>query len=198
MSVLEFPNSQVVASASPGRTVRPVQIRALLDVIPCPTAIFDTSSRLLHTNARLKLLLQHEPQPQRLLQSLGELGRATALLRAERHQDITTSGSSYRARATFLDMQLMGSGETVVMSIEPLPDVLPGETQLQLRFGLTAQEARVSLLLARRESTVEIAEQLAISKNTVRRHIERVLAKLDISTRCAVYDRIRKVGPQAL
>ena len=197
MSVLEFPK-QAIHPASYGHAIRPVQIRALLDVIPCPTAVFDTSSRLLHTNARLKKLLQHEPRPERMLQSLAELGRATALLRAERHQDISTSGSNYRAHASFLDMQLMGSGETVVMSIEPLPDVLPGEAQLQLRFGLTAQEARVSLLLARRDSTVEIAEQLAISKNTVRRHIERVLAKLDISTRCAVYDRIRKSGPHAV
>ena len=70
MSVAEFQNSQAVRPNSYD-TVKPVQIRALLDVIPCPTAVFDTSARLLHTNAMLKTLLQHEPERERVLQCLG-------------------------------------------------------------------------------------------------------------------------------
>lgn len=57
------------------------------------------------------------------------------------------------------------------------------ELSLASRFGLTAQESRVALLLAEHRSNREIAELLGVSVHTARHHTERVLSKLHIHSR---------------
>jgi HD-GYP domain-containing protein (c-di-GMP phosphodiesterase class II) len=49
--------------------------------------------------------------------------------------------------------------------------------------GLTARELEVLLLVARGASSREVAEELTIAEKTARNHIERIYAKLDVSTR---------------
>lgn len=198
MSVIEaealfFARSQYAPPVRPSReteNVRVIHIKALLDALPHPTALFDTGSRQLYTNQRLKKQLQHEPQPQVVLNGMRELGRGVAVTRAERAETIGTVAGTYRARAQYLQMQLIGSGDTVLISIEPAAPELPGVDNIRLHFALTEQEARIALLLAERATTAEIASQLDITKNTVRRHIERVLAKLRIGTRSSVRDQL--------
>ena len=56
------------------------------------------------------------------------------------------------------------------------------------RLGLTPREAEVAGLLARRLTSREIADRLSISPHTVRRHTERVLAKLGVRSRRDVED----------
>jgi DNA-binding CsgD family transcriptional regulator len=50
-------------------------------------------------------------------------------------------------------------------------------------FGLTAREAQVARLLARRATNREIAEQLDLSRHTVRHHVENIFAKLGVHSR---------------
>ena len=54
------------------------------------------------------------------------------------------------------------------------------------QFGLTAREAQVALLLARRATNREIAEQLDMSPHTVRHHAENIFAKLGVHSRRSV------------
>lgn len=49
--------------------------------------------------------------------------------------------------------------------------------------GLTKREYEIALRLVARESTREIAAALGISPHTVRRHTERILAKLGVNSR---------------
>lgn len=49
--------------------------------------------------------------------------------------------------------------------------------------GLTAREIEVLRLLARGRSTREIAEQLVITRKTVRNHVQNIYAKAGISNR---------------
>jgi HD-GYP domain-containing protein (c-di-GMP phosphodiesterase class II) len=49
--------------------------------------------------------------------------------------------------------------------------------------GLTARELEVLLLVARGASSREVAERLVIAEKTARNHVERIYAKLGISTR---------------
>jgi len=61
---------------------------------------------------------------------------------------------------------------------------------LQKRFALTLQQARVTLLLARRMTNQEVADTLYISPNTARRHTSDVLKKLGVKSRHAVHQAI--------
>jgi DNA-binding CsgD family transcriptional regulator len=60
---------------------------------------------------------------------------------------------------------------------------LPDDHDLRRRFELTARESEVARLMVDRLSNFEIARRLGISVHTVRRHGERVLAKLRIHSR---------------
>jgi DNA-binding CsgD family transcriptional regulator len=54
------------------------------------------------------------------------------------------------------------------------------------RLGLTRREAQVARLLAGRATNREIAEQLGISRHTVRHHAENVFSKLGVHSRRAI------------
>ena len=63
------------------------------------------------------------------------------------------------------------------------------------RLGLTRREAQVARLLARRATNREIAEQLDMSRHTVRHHAENVFAKLGVHSRRAI--RAQLESPQS-
>jgi DNA-binding CsgD family transcriptional regulator len=58
-------------------------------------------------------------------------------------------------------------------------------SELAARFSLTHREIETAQLLRSGLSSRQIAADLGISVNTVRRHIESVLLKLDVHTRTA-------------
>lgn len=59
----------------------------------------------------------------------------------------------------------------------------PDRTELRRQFGLTEREADVAMMLAERLTNREIARALRVSVHTVRRHVEHILAKLDVHSR---------------
>ena len=67
------------------------------------------------------------------------------------------------------------AAEIAAAPIEPSPTAAG--------FGLTAREAEVLHLMARRATDREIADHLSISPRTVMHHVSRVLAKLGVSNR---------------
>jgi DNA-binding CsgD family transcriptional regulator len=58
------------------------------------------------------------------------------------------------------------------------------------RFGLTRREAQIARLLARRATNREIAEQLDVSRHTVRHHVENIFAKLGVHSRRSIVARL--------
>lgn len=62
----------------------------------------------------------------------------------------------------------------------------PSDRVMREKYTLTAREAEVARLLARRLSSREIAAELFISVNTARRHSERVLQKMGVNRRSDV------------
>jgi len=59
---------------------------------------------------------------------------------------------------------------------------------------LSPRERETLALLAAGHSTVEMAERMAISKETVRNHVKRVLRALDASSRVAAVAKARRAG----
>jgi DNA-binding CsgD family transcriptional regulator len=59
---------------------------------------------------------------------------------------------------------------------------------------LSPRERETLTLLAAGHSTLEMAEQMAISKETVRNHVKRVLRSLDASSRVEAVAKGRRVG----
>ena len=62
-------------------------------------------------------------------------------------------------------------------------------------YGLTAAQSRVAYLIAKGLTSKAIARALDISPHTVRRHTERVMSKLGVSSRRAVANRLQPVRP---
>lgn len=79
----------------------------------------------------------------------------------------------------------------VLASLERLTPARPCAAHLRAAFALTPAESRVALLLAEGRSNAEVAQALAISPFTARRHTERVLDKLGVRTRASVGARLR-------
>lgn len=72
---------------------------------------------------------------------------------------------------------------TVVVVVTPPVSSSPSCAEVRREFGLTKREAEVALLLAARRSNKEIADHLSIADKTAWRHTERVMAKLNTSSR---------------
>jgi DNA-binding CsgD family transcriptional regulator len=62
---------------------------------------------------------------------------------------------------------------------------------LQTKFGLTARETEVALLLGQGKSNVSIAKSLGISTHTARHHTQRVLGKLKVHSRAEAGAKLR-------
>ena len=79
----------------------------------------------------------------------------------------------------------------VVLERREPPAVPPAE--VARRFHLTRRETEVAMLLAERRTNSEISTALGISRHTVKRHAEQVLAKLGVRSRSRVSDLVREL-----
>lgn len=61
-------------------------------------------------------------------------------------------------------------------------------------FGLTGKEIEILALLTRGLTNKAMAKELYVSVNTVKTHLKRIYAKLDVSTRTEAADRARAMG----
>ncbi|GHO99444.1 hypothetical protein KSF_094920 [Reticulibacter mediterranei] len=74
---------------------------------------------------------------------------------------------------------LIPTQETQVL----VPDVQSVVSQWSLIEPLTARELEILRLLAAGSSNLQIAHQLVISLNTVKRHVQHIIAKLGVTNR---------------
>jgi DNA-binding CsgD family transcriptional regulator len=101
--------------------------------------------------------------------------------------EVATKAGRYRMRATLLVEKIKEiRSRAVLVTIERAATALPSRQALTQRFGMTAREADVALLLARGARNAAIASELHISPHTARHHTENVLSKLNIRARAEV------------
>lgn len=102
-------------------------------------------------------------------------------------------------RAVAAGDAVLGSDTTALVVQWFLAGPRPGPSE-DARTALTARETDVLRLMAEGFSNAEIAHRLFIGEGTVKTHVARILAKLDVRDRvqAAVYaHRHRLVGPRA-
>lgn len=97
--------------------------------------------------------------------------------------EFRTRAARYRISATLLEHRWSHDSESAIALVEKLDRVIDASRILAERFSLTNREIEVAQLLRAGRSTKQIALDLGISVNTARRHIERLLVKLDVHTR---------------
>jgi DNA-binding CsgD family transcriptional regulator len=176
--------------------------RATLDLVDAPTAVFDLGGREIVRNASLTSLLAACPDADALLgtirQAAEDARRCYAPRRSEPSAPFAPATRTFRAphvqyhvRATIVGAGAFDRDESILVSVQTTTaPSLPGTEALAGRFDLTPREAEVALLLADGRSNAEIAEQLFISPHTTKRHVEKVLAKLEVSSRAKVLARL--------
>lgn len=76
-----------------------------------------------------------------------------------------------------------GGGRTFGLIDFDEPRARVDAASIRERFGLSARQAQVAMLMAHRRTYKEIARTLGIRPNTARRHCEQVLARLGVHSR---------------
>jgi DNA-binding CsgD family transcriptional regulator len=104
--------------------------------------------------------------------------------------ELRTRVAHYRIMATMMENQWTHGAESVIALIEKVETEVVQVRALAEEFSLTHREIEVAQLIRAGRSTGQIATELGISVNTTRRHIERILLKLDVHSRTAAAARL--------
>lgn len=124
----------------------------------------------------------------------GLAARSPRALLESRHADqaVRTRSGSYRLNAVLLGEGVFTLRAAVLVTVVAGDRRLPEPQAIRKRHGLTRRQAEVALLLAQRKTNLEIADELCISRHTVRSHTEAVMGKLGVSDRRDVERALRE------
>lgn len=128
----------------------------------------------------------------RVLMLTGDASAAVAARVAQ------AGGSGLLLKSSRLDelesaVRKVAAGE-VAFAAEVLAGVLDGLTHQAGGTPLTAREQETLLLLAAGASTEEVSERLGVARNTVRNHVQRILAKLGARSKLEAVAIARREG----
>jgi DNA-binding CsgD family transcriptional regulator len=173
-------------------------LKTALDAVGGAAALYQRG-RECFRNAGLTDLLRSDPQRDELTEAMLEYarrftsashGRAAMLATDLDARCLTTAQNRYRLTATRFERRSESSPPMVMISVRPAVPPLPDADHLAERYGLTARQSEVALLLARGMTNQEIADRLGIAEHTARHHAQRVLEKVGIGTRKALAMRL--------
>jgi DNA-binding CsgD family transcriptional regulator len=181
------------------------QLEIVLDRMADGMVVVDSRARIVHANRRAREILASTSARRPIAGALSfadvrtqdALERALASLRDETHDP-----DAEHCRRTFLVRD--AAGTTVARAaVEPLqrrtaeataPDrflvtlhQLPHEARfsvdaLRSLYGLTPSEARVAAHVVGAASLTQLAERLALSRNTVKTHLRRTFRKCEVKS----------------
>jgi len=104
--------------------------------------------------------------------------------------EVRTCAACYRIGATLIFDRAAPEPRAVVALVERRGDHPPSLQELGSQFSLTRREIETALLVAHGLPTREIATKLGISVNTARRHVDKILLKLDVANRTAAAAKV--------
>jgi DNA-binding CsgD family transcriptional regulator/PAS domain-containing protein len=160
----------------------------------------DTHGHVLYANSSFERLLLVDPERERVRREIVSVATGVARLMTRpastsigpirASSKVRTATAQYKVSAVFMEESWTGRGATVVVLVDPTGTRGLDATELARHFGLTPREIEVAQLVRRGLSTKQIAELLNLSVNTARRHVERILAKLDVHSRSAAVSKL--------
>ena len=155
--------------------------------------VIDTSAALLGADVE-RPLLEHRIGRciARLAEELQRRGRRGVL------DELSTRSGRYRFRGMVVPDLGGVTGAFALLAVDRMSARPPDIEAARSAFALTAREGEISLLLAQRLTTTEIAVRLGISSHTVRRHTENIFRKLGVRSRADVMTALQNsASPQA-
>lgn len=176
--------------------------RAALDVVDEPLIVFDVNGRELFRNGPLKRLLAAASDPDALVGAVRQAAddarhrllpsrRVPAGLFTPATRMVHTPTAQYQVRATVVEAGVFQAGESVVALVQEQARPLRIDAAiLRERFDLTRREAEIAVLIGDGLSNPDIANRLFISVHTVKRHVEKILVKLEVPSRAAVHAKL--------
>ena len=184
---MSLPLSDDAVTAQPGIPLAP--LGGVLDSLDQGIVLLASDSYPCFTNSAAERILSADAERGDIAREMRSVSRAALLDRGGQpaEVEVATRAGRYRMRARILAQRIREiRTRTVLVTIERAAAHLPSQACLMRRFGMTAREADVALLLARGKRNTAIAEELLISTHTARHHTESVLAKLSVHTRAEV------------
>jgi DNA-binding NarL/FixJ family response regulator len=129
-----------------------------------------------------------------LAAAVGDLAQRIALEKPVASVRCSThvGSSDYQLTAAAVSATVAGY-DSIVVALQRELHASPSDSQLRDRFRLTPREIDVVRLLVTGMPNDEIAARLARSRYTVRRHTEKILAKLDVRRRAQVGVRLAEM-----
>jgi len=165
-----------------------------LEALGISLCVCSHDGRLSHVAASTLALLDRDPERDIVLKRVGAVAREVAMSvrrpAGERpdhlpqsHELVETAFARYRLSGALATHEMQFGAADILVTVARLTAVPPSAEQLRTKFGLTQRECEVALRLSRGERNATIASALGVSGHTVRRHTERILAKLGVSNR---------------
>jgi DNA-binding CsgD family transcriptional regulator len=174
-------------------------LSALAEDAAIGVLMFAPTERRARENDFFRQLMSGEPERDRVRAEVSSTIQGALSLRAcggpashaRRVQTaVRTSSARYRITATFLSDHRTRESIVSIALVERLGDRPLTARELGARFSLTHRELETAMLVRHGLPTREIATELGISLNTARRHVEKILFKLDVPNRTAAAAKI--------
>ena len=178
-----------------------------LDSLSDGCRVMDAAGSTVHQTRALDTLLLGDPERGRIQSEMHQLtATLLAMIARRERRRIETTGRGGRrtvqtAHATYqIDGSFLGDpSDPAVLVLLSVRCVLPqplSDADVSATFRLTPRELQVARLIEAGRSTIEIADELAVTRHTVLRHTEHILSKLGVHSRAALGARLRHAkGP---
>lgn len=173
-----------------------------LDALGVTLCICAHDGAVVHIAAALQSLIGGDPDRDRIMTRVSwvarEVARSTARetpWRADQppvaHEVVHTSVASYRLSAARAAHAMQFGATDILVIVGRLTSSPLRALDIAERYSMTRRESEVAERLGQGLRNAEIAEALQLSPHTVRRHTERVLAKLGVRSRAEAAARLR-------
>jgi len=173
-----------------------------LDALGVALCVCARDGTVVHRSPLAAELLSDDPEANTVMQCVRRVAQTVAPQRSGAPTDrvfvaplaqeiVQTAHGRYRLSAALAADPMRFGASDVLVTVGALAQQALTPAVLAKRFRMSKREAEVAVFLAQGARNDPIAKALVLSPHTVRRHTERVLAKLGVSNRSEAAAKLR-------